>query len=144
MRIRKASPADMDWLAETYWQVIRDNFANLNVGKAIVRKRLASLFPNHQIWVAEDKERPLGWVWVELRDDEFTGKKNCIVWCVYVKPEVRRTGIGSELAEKVAAEARRQGADRITLGVTNHNKTAQKFFNQAGFVKTRTVMQKLL
>lgn len=141
MQLRRMRASDLEFVTDTYEEIIRDNFTAVSVGRGVVRKRLAHLPASHQVWIAETA-RPVGWAWFELRPDEFTGFKNCILWNIYVRPEYRRKGIATELAQHVEKEARRQGADRITLAVTNHNKASLKLFDRAGYVKMRTVMQK--
>ncbi|WAU80084.1 GNAT family N-acetyltransferase [Streptomyces sp. Qhu-G9] len=51
-----------------------------------------------------------------------------------VAAEVRGQGVGRALVRAVVAQARRQGALRITLRVLGHNTPARKLYESEGFV----------
>ncbi|MBV1941077.1 GNAT family N-acetyltransferase [Streptomyces sp. BV286] len=51
-----------------------------------------------------------------------------------VADEVRGQGVGRALVRAVVAQARRQGALRITLRVLGHNTPARKLYESEGFV----------
>ncbi|GHC66046.1 N-acetyltransferase [Streptomyces flavofungini] len=51
-----------------------------------------------------------------------------------VADEVRGKGVGRGLLQAVVAEARRQGARRITLRVLGHNTPARTLYESEGFV----------
>ncbi|MCD0451337.1 GNAT family N-acetyltransferase [Actinocorallia sp. API 0066] len=50
-----------------------------------------------------------------------------------VDHDVRRTGVGLALVEAACAEARRQGARRVTLRVLSVNTGARRLYAKAGF-----------
>ncbi|HZV33356.1 MAG TPA: GNAT family N-acetyltransferase [Verrucomicrobiae bacterium] len=81
------------------------------------RKRIAGL----SFWVAESENRVIG----------FCGLgENGYIDFLYVSSSFQRRGIGRQLFEHVAAEARRKGASRLT---TNASITARPFFESMGF-----------
>lgn len=51
----------------------------------------------------------------------------------YVDSNARRHGVGTALATKLMAEARKNGADRIDLEVLPRNTTAVAFWKSVGF-----------
>jgi ribosomal protein S18 acetylase RimI-like enzyme len=51
-----------------------------------------------------------------------------------VAPSARRRGIGSALLDAVAAEGKRRGARKITLGVFATNTAAQRLYERHGYI----------
>lgn len=79
------------------------------------------VMPFSRVWVAEapDGSRLLGFV--AVRDD--------VLEHLYLIPEHRRCGVGSQLL----AQARRASPDRLTLRVFTRNTDARAFYERHGF-----------
>jgi len=73
-------------------------------------------------------DRPVGYVLYWLLQSEID------VHNLAVHPSCRRQGIGKALLEAVIEEARRKGADRVTLEVRKSNEAAQKLYQALGFM----------
>jgi len=72
-------------------------------------------------------EKPVGYVIYWMLQHEID------IHNLAVRPAYRRQGIGRALLEAVLEEARRQGADRVTLEVRKSNEAAQRLYQALGF-----------
>ena len=57
----------------------------------------------------------------------------CDVATLCVLPEARRRGVARRLVEGLILEARRRGAEEVTLEVGEHNRAARALYEAAGF-----------
>jgi ribosomal protein S18 acetylase RimI-like enzyme len=57
---------------------------------------------------------------------------------MWVAPELRRTGLGTQLMNEVQRWAQTRGASELRLMVTNNNAKAISFYERCGFVFTGT------
>ena len=55
---------------------------------------------------------------------------------MWVQPETRGAGVAGALVDAVAAWAREQGADRLTLWVVEGNERAERVYQRLGFART--------
>jgi ribosomal protein S18 acetylase RimI-like enzyme len=55
---------------------------------------------------------------------------------MWVSPGLRGTGVASGLVDAVCAQARRSGADQVSLWVTDVNERARAFYERLGFTPT--------
>ncbi len=58
---------------------------------------------------------------------------DCLLFSMWVAPEVRRLGVGRELVQAVADWGSGWGAQRVVLWVTTVNEGAQRFYERIGF-----------
>lgn len=58
---------------------------------------------------------------------------DCLLFSMWVAPEVRRLGVGRALVQAVADWGAGWGARRVVLWVTNVNEGAQRFYKRIGF-----------
>lgn len=77
--------------------------------------------------------RSLGMVTVSLKDKTPEEARLLAMW---VAPEWRRRGAGRKLIDGAAEWARRKGAARLTLWVTDHNTAGLELYRTCGFEPT--------
>jgi GNAT superfamily N-acetyltransferase len=80
---------------------------------------------NAQLFLAYDGETPVGCAIVSLPDEyrrECFGIVHAHVNAVYVKPALRRQGIGRKLMELVLAWARKRGCSRVRLRTSDEGR----------------------
>lgn len=58
---------------------------------------------------------------------------DCLLFSMWVAPEVRRLGVGRALVQAVADWGAAWGAQRVVLWVTTVNDGAQRFYERIGF-----------
>jgi GNAT superfamily N-acetyltransferase len=61
------------------------------------------------------------------------GAQTLLLFSMWVDPQVRRTGVGRRLIEKLEVWARAWGAQETVLWVFGHNQAALDFYGQLGF-----------
>ncbi|CAM3101236.1 MULTISPECIES: GNAT family N-acetyltransferase [Dermacoccus] len=79
------------------------------------------VMPECQVWVAQELDAPQLLGFVAVKDD--------VLEHLYLSPEHRRRGIGSQLPE----QAYRASPDRLTLRVFTRNTDARAFYERHGF-----------
>lgn len=62
----------------------------------------------------------------------------CLLFSMWVAPEARRLGVGSELVDAVGNWGRDWGAERVILWVLGTNESALRFYYKIGFVLLTT------
>ena len=88
----------------------------------------------YDVLVIEEDKMPVGTIQIFKFDRE---KKAARVGCYLIKPETRNKGIGCEALKAVVNYAfNNEGLLSLNLGVFDFNKSAQKCYEKAGFVKT--------
>ncbi|MCR8645016.1 GNAT family N-acetyltransferase [Paenibacillus sp. N1-5-1-14] len=144
MKIRVARPQDAKQIAEVHvgsWQttyigLVSDEFlASLNVDDRVKRWDgiLANLTEDHQIWVAEDEGKIVGFAnGGRNRDTEYpsyTGE----VYAIYLLQAYQGQGIGAALFTRVVQELSKLQYDSMLLWVLEGN-PAQLFYEKLGGV----------
>ena len=109
---------------------------------------------SHMVEVTEDRlrrtlfgNRPAAEIWMAFADDEcagfalfftnystFLGKPGLYLEDVFVKPHLRRKGIGLALLKKLAAIARARDYGRMEWTVLDWNEPAIRFYKKLGAV----------
>lgn len=91
--------------------------------------RRAWFFARPEVAAADDPQHPeLGMVQARRRPPD-----DCLVFSMWVAPEVRRAGVGRALIDAAADWARSWGGRRIVLWVTGANASAMRFYERIGF-----------
>ena len=119
---RIATPADLDAVLE----IEEASFNN----------------PTTRQWYENELKRPEVCFIYVLRTDDTPVAGFCAFWLVAdqlhinnlaVRPELRGSGLGTQLLEAIVAEARHLGAASLTLEVRRSNVAAQRLYAKAGF-----------
>ena len=87
--------------------------------------------------IAEDEERPVGFVFCVLGD---AGRKTAHVTDLYVTPEVRSRGVGTALLAGIVEPAREAGLGHVSLEVLTQNTEARRLYDRLGFVPVDVFM----
>ena len=139
MKVRRATPADADAIAELYVQ-LRDHHATLapenlryQVGdenwKRIASEGLSD--PDVRYYVATRGTEILGFV------NLFFAQKPwglaCEVETLVVDRDVRDTGIGTALMARAEEVAREEGALAMRVNVLHSNEDGRRFYERSGY-----------
>jgi ribosomal protein S18 acetylase RimI-like enzyme len=86
--------------------------------------------------------RVLGYAYARLEPTDWNALREscCALHDLWVEPRSRQGGIARQLVDGICAWATEHGAPRVVLSSASANKTAQKFFKQAGFRPTMVEM----
>jgi putative acetyltransferase len=80
-------------------------------------------------WVLDDEGEVVGTVAIRPKDE-----RTCEIKRLYLRPDVRGSGLGQRLFEHAEAFARRAGYERIWLDSSRRFTRARKLYERNGFV----------
>jgi RimJ/RimL family protein N-acetyltransferase len=106
----------------------------------------ASNFPD-DLWMERATPDDEGCSFAVERDGRFEGLVGCFVAddpatvflvAMWLAPELRGTGVASELVERVVDWARKHRAQRVCLSVEPDNERAARLYEKCGFAETKS------
>jgi GNAT superfamily N-acetyltransferase len=102
--------------------------------------------PDAFAFVAEDEERPVGFVIGFYEEPHFMWETGRVghVDSFYVLPETRGQGVGRRLMEAAYAAMREAGISTVALEMVADNEVARRFYEQEGFTTTFIQMHRSL
>jgi len=145
--IRLATPADTHTLAAFGAQAFADAYRELSDAQEIADYVAEHFRPEVMASVIGDPACTVLLAWVgdslagyaivkaEPAPDCVTGPAPIHLWRIYLGGGFIGQGLGSRLMRAVNAEARRQGAQTLWLGVYDRNVRAVQFYERFGFAK---------
>ena len=86
-----------------------------------------------QSWLMESHKTPVGYAVLTYNFDLEYGGVEGMLTDLYVLPRFRMKGIGSLALYEIEDYCRERGIRTIELQILNHNKSAEKFYESAGF-----------
>ena len=80
-----------------------------------------------------DRLQPVACLWLGTAIDQVQGHKNAYIFLLYVKPEHRRQGIGTNLMHHAEHYAQSRGDRQIGLQVFQSNQAALSLYQHLGY-----------
>jgi ribosomal protein S18 acetylase RimI-like enzyme len=105
--------------------------------------RRAALDPHHGLFVL-DSAQVVGFLWLVICENTWTGERYGYINNVYVAPTQRGGGLGRELMRQADAFFRSRGIKRARLTVTSSNDVAAELYRNCGYEVARWEMEKEL
>jgi len=102
--------------------------------EARLRRTLFEDRPAAEVWLAYAGEECAGFALFFTNYSTFLGKPGLYLEDVFVKPHLRRKGIGLALLKKLAAIARERDYGRMEWSVLDWNEPAINFYKKLGAV----------
>lgn len=99
-----------------------------------LRQTLFGDRPSAEVWLAYASEECAGFALFFTNYSTFLGKPGLYLEDIFVKPHLRRKGIGLALLKKLAAIARERDYGRMEWSVLNWNEPAINFYKKLGAV----------
>src|SRR3954462_12501561 len=87
-------------------------------------------------FIAEEAEKPLGYLLYTPTYDSDTAKRGIFVIDLWVRPWTRRLGVGRKLMQATAELTRQQGGDFLFWSVYKPNTMARQFYDKLGGKET--------
>lgn len=136
--VRKAGESDLDTLADMLGRLfsIEDDFQADPVKQKAGLELIISGYVCGVILIAEADSVIAGMVNLQKVVSTASGGYSVLLEDLYVKPEMRRTGIGSFLLKNAVEWGRKEKALRIQLGADVRNKSALNFYKSIGFARS--------
>jgi GNAT superfamily N-acetyltransferase len=88
--------------------------------------------PQAEVLIAHFDDEPAGFALFFYNFSTWTGKRGIYLEDVFVRPEMRRHGIGAELFRELAAIAIARDCPRLEWAVLNWNELAINFYKKIG------------
>lgn len=149
--IRQLRISELDELAPL-WRALQDHYATITpmLGHALARDPETSWHnrrakyaewltdPDAFVLIAEDAGGPIGYAFVTVGPGYAswcTGDRMGTLQSLSVLPELRRSGIGSELLDAVEEELRRRGVGDLEITTATTNADAQQLFERRGYTR---------
>jgi ribosomal protein S18 acetylase RimI-like enzyme len=130
--VRTAEVAD----AETIGQLLHDfndEFGEPTPGPRALAERIRALLADGEITVLLAAGWPHGLAVLRFRPAIWTRALECYLAELYVVPHRRGQGLGRALMEAAIELARREGADHMDLGTSEHDVVARALYESLGF-----------
>ena len=86
-----------------------------------------------RIWIIQDGRTAVGYVVVTFGYDLEFGGRVATITDLYLRPEYRRQGLGTNALKGVERELRRSRVKTLELQVTGANKSVLAFYRKNGF-----------
>ena len=136
MIIRDATVADLPAIVAIYNTTVPSRMVTADTEPVSVESRRA-WFEQHSparrpLWVAVEEEQVLGW----LSYSSFYGRTAYNATCeisVYLAPESRRKGLGSQLLQRSIEHAPAIGVNTLLGFIFGHNTPSLRLFEKYGF-----------
>jgi GNAT superfamily N-acetyltransferase len=99
-----------------------------------LQRTLFGAHPAAEVWLAYAGEECAGFALFFTNYSTFLGKPGLYLEDLFVKPHLRRKGIGLALLKKLAAIARERDYGRMEWSVLDWNESAIQFYRKLGAV----------
>jgi ribosomal protein S18 acetylase RimI-like enzyme len=134
------NPAHQAAIVELLDMYCQDEFGDLKPLSQEARENLIPGLVQHggaRVFLAFDTEKPIGVAIGLLGFSSFRGRPLVNIHDIAVSPAARGKGIGRQLLEAVAADARALGCCKVTLEVRSDNYRAMGLYESVGFEATQ-------
>lgn len=131
MTVRRATPDDFEEIAALWRQLDHELPPPVHAGPTDVEKELgevADILASELAFLAEDDGRAVGFALVRMRTPALATLTD-----LYVDSDVRRRGVGTELARAVVNALRETGVEHVDLDVQVSNGVARSLYGRWGF-----------
>ncbi|MBC7265980.1 MAG: GNAT family N-acetyltransferase [Anaerosomatales bacterium] len=135
MRIRTATPADAQAIADIYNHAVLNTTATFDTEPVDAESRRAWLSkrgPEHPVVVAEEEGTVVGWAALSPWSDRCAYRSS-VELSVYVAPDRLRRGIGRALAEHLLALAPSLGVHAVLARICTENAPSIALVERLGF-----------
>jgi GNAT superfamily N-acetyltransferase len=140
VNVRMARPDDRDFVLEAVARLSAFGVPDGRTKEEIVEaeaRTLRAFFDRRDapetLLVAEGDGRAAGFIFLEEKEDYFTGQAHGHIGIVVVTEQAEGRGAGAALMRAAEAWARSQGHSRLTLNVFDGNRRARAMYEHLGF-----------
>lgn len=131
--IRRATARDVGELAPLFdaYRCFYERESDTDLAREFLRERLRS--GESTVFVAEDSDRPVGFVQLFPSFDSVEAGAVWILHDLFVDPGCRGSGIGRALMDAAGGLARESGAVGLSLATAHDNDVAQALYESLGY-----------
>jgi L-amino acid N-acyltransferase YncA len=93
------------------------------------------------VLVDSESQEILAWLWTSVKRTLATGEQYGVLRSIYVRPSVRRCGLGTLLAQYALRRFESLGVSRVVATVHRDNLAAARTLSRAGFAAEHVTYQ---
>ena len=135
MSVRLATSEDAETVAELLDAFNRE-FDTPTPGVPVLTARLRRLLSGPAMFALLAERPAVAVALVSLRPNAWYDGPAALLDELYVAPERRNRGLGSDLLDAAEAEARRRGAEVLEINVDGQDADARRFYERHGYTHT--------
>jgi len=133
------------WIALADEQTQYDSHVLGERNRSVVADELSRHAVTDRLVIATEDGHPVGFVMFTLdRGSYEMDVTQGVIENLYVEPEVRNEGIGSELLETAERQLDKRGAETVVLEAMAGNMAARRFYRRHGYDSHRVQLEKSL
>ena len=137
IQIKKINSLESEIVIELFdkYRIFYKQPSDIELAKTYIKERLEQ--NEAQIYVAfvKGNSKPIAFTLLYPKFSSVSAKKNWHIGDLYVEIDQRKKGIGEKLLNTALNFAKNEGANFISLNTANDNYSAQKLYENFGFVK---------
>ena len=137
IEIKKIKSSENDIVIELFdkYRMFYKQSSDIELARKYIKDRLEQ--NEAQVYVAFEKEnsKPIGFTLLYPKFSSVSATKNWHIGDLYVEIDHRKKGIGEILLSTALNFAKNEGANFISLNTAIDNYSAQKLYENFGFVK---------
>ncbi|MBX0323566.1 GNAT family N-acetyltransferase [Halomicroarcula sp. F13] len=148
MEITLGTTADVDAVVDQWVDLAGDQQAHgshllASENRTAIREAVLQRVVADGLLVAREGETLVGFAMVAMERGRYEQRTaRGLVENIYVRPDYRREGIGSELLRAGEAALAEKGADVVALEVMAENESAREFYADHGYAPHRIELEK--
>lgn len=132
IRVRKAQPVDAEQLIEL--SILFDGSSNVTHDVSHVQRSIMDN-PTETVYVAEEGDRLLGYVTLQLTDSFCYERKTAELTSIFVREPYRQKGVASLLIDDVIKDCEEMNVLELFLRVNRENPSAIAFYRKSGLAE---------
>ena len=135
--IKKISICDYQIVIDMFdkYRMFYKQSSDIALAKTYIKERLEQNEAHIFIALSAENDNPFGFTLLYPKFSSVSAKKNWHIGDLYVETEQRKKGIGDKLLNTAIDFAKRENANFVSLNTATDNFTAQKLYEQFGFIK---------
>lgn len=133
--VRVASPADAATVAELL-HAFNTEYDTSSPGPEVLGERLERLLAGDGMVALLVGEPAAGLALISFRPNAWEDGPVALLDELYVRPELRNQGLGTELLQRAFAVARERGAETFEINVDEGDVDARRFYERHGVATT--------
>jgi GNAT superfamily N-acetyltransferase len=130
--LRRATASDAAEVAELLDRFNRE-YDTPTPGRAVLAARLAALLPGDSVFAILAGAPVVGLALLTLRPNVWYDGPVALLDELYVVPDRRGQGIGTQLLQAAEAECRRRGGTVLEINVDGEDSDARRFYERHGY-----------
>lgn len=146
--IEAATVEDLDRLVDLWVDLVEhgrsyDLSMRAEENRLVAREVLVAAVADDRVYVARDDDRVVGFCHLQFESGGFERDRDRgVIENLYVEPDYREAGLGSDLLEAGEERLAELGAEEVALEALVTDERVRSFYSDYGFSPTRVTLAK--